>query len=153
MTPFPFRQFRTHSPENCLQGELPSLFLTCWRSHGSCLTHAETEAQRGHSAGKGHSRDSYPGPSDSSSHLVLCTQSRLFTHSAALHTQLTVQHRKSAVMEVLWEPRSCHSPRAGEETLAGKGEVCLLDMKTNLTSWWSSLQPPREGWRARSLRA
>lgn len=47
-TPFPFPQFSTHCLDNCVQGELWSLFLTCWRCHGPCLTYGEIEAQRGH---------------------------------------------------------------------------------------------------------
>ena len=34
MTPSPFRQFYSQCLENCVRAELPSLFLTCWKSRG-----------------------------------------------------------------------------------------------------------------------
>lgn len=34
MTPSPFRHFYTQCLENCVWAELPSLFLTCWKSRG-----------------------------------------------------------------------------------------------------------------------
>ena len=91
------------------------------------------QSQRGHSAKKGLSRDSQPGPADSLPQLVPLYTSQDFTHSAALHTQRTVGHKAMRYNGSPPGTQKLSSSRASEKALAWKGKG-LLKMKTNLTS-------------------